>query len=61
MFYGLAEHTELVSKEGMRIPVDIIGSLIKDDSGNILGTVLIFEDIIERKRMGERLNCKNNE
>ncbi len=61
MFYGLAEHTELVSKEGMRMPVDIIGSLIKDDLGNILGTVMIFEDIIERKRMGERLNCKNNE
>jgi PAS domain S-box-containing protein len=59
MFYGLAEHTVLVAKEGMRVPVDIIGTLIKNDLGNIIGTVMIFEDIIERKRMEERLNYEN--
>lgn len=59
MFYGLAENTVLVSKEGMRVPVDIIGSLIRDDMGNIMGTVMIFDDIIERKRLGERLKNIN--
>jgi PAS domain S-box-containing protein len=48
MFYGLAEHTVLVTKEGMKIPVDIIGSTIKIDGTNIIGIVLIFYDIIGR-------------
>jgi PAS domain S-box-containing protein len=48
MFYGLADHTVLVTKEGMKIPVDIIGSTIKIDGNNIIGIVLIFYDIIGR-------------
>jgi PAS domain S-box-containing protein len=48
MFYGLADHTVLVTKEGMKIPVDIIGSTIKNDENNIIGIVLIFYDIIGR-------------
>lgn len=52
-FYGLADHTFLVSKEGAKIPVDIIGSSIKDDRDNIIGVVLIFYDIIERKRFDD--------
>jgi len=55
MFYGLAENTILIAREGTRLPVDIIGSLIKDDSGNIMGTVLVFYDIIQRKRTEEKL------
>ncbi len=41
-FYGLAEHTVLITKEGMKIPVDIIGSTVKDDRDSIIGIVLIF-------------------
>jgi len=55
LFYGLAENTVLVAREGTRIPIDIIGSLIKDDLGNIMGTVLVFDDIIERKHTEEKL------
>ncbi len=47
-FYGLAEHTVLISKEGARIPVDIIGTAIKNDRDGIIGVVLVFYDIIER-------------
>ncbi|HEY6586398.1 MAG TPA: response regulator [Candidatus Methanoperedens sp.] len=61
IFYGLAEHTVLISKEGMEVPVDVIGSLIKDNFGNIMGTVMIFEDIIERKRLEERIKKTNIE
>ena len=50
IFYGLADKTLLISKQGMKIPVDIIGSTIKDDGDSIIGIVLIFYDIIERKR-----------
>jgi len=54
-FYGLADHTILVTKEGIKIPVDIIGSTIKMDGDNIIGIVLIFCDIFERKRIYEVL------
>ena len=50
-FYGLADHTVLIAKDGVRIPVDIIGTAIKDDRDSIIGVVLIFYDIIERIRM----------
>ncbi len=53
IYYGLADNTFLVSKEGIKIPVDIIGSLIKDNRDNIIGTVLIFNDITERKKAEE--------
>lgn len=54
-FYGLADHTVLVAKEGTTIPVDIIGTSIKDDANNIIGVVLVFYDIIERLRIDETM------
>jgi PAS domain S-box-containing protein len=53
MFYGLAERTVLITKQGVRIPVDIIGSTIKTDGNSNIGIVLIFYDIIERNRIYE--------
>jgi PAS domain S-box-containing protein len=55
IFYGLTEHTMLVAKGGTKMPVDIIGSPIKDEKENIIGIVVIFYDIIERKRIEEIL------
>ncbi len=54
-FYGLADHTVLIAKEGARIPVDVIGTTIKDDKDGIIGVVLIFYDILERLRLDEPL------
>ena len=54
-FYGLIEHTVLVSRGGAKIPVDIIGSPIKDENENVIGVVVIFYDIIERQRTEEAL------
>jgi len=57
-FYGLADRTLLIAKEGARMPVDIIGSTIKDDRDNIIGVALIFYDIIERNKVYEmRQSC----
>jgi len=53
MFYGLAEHTVLITKEGMKRDVDIIGSTIKIDGNNIIGVVLIFYDITGRIKTDE--------
>lgn len=54
-FYGLADNTLLVTKEGLKIPVDIIGSIIKNDRNGINGVVLIFYDIVERQKINRTL------
>lgn len=53
MFYGLADQTVLITRHGVKIPVDIIGSTIKNEGNSIIGIVLIFYDIIERNRIYE--------
>ena len=53
MFYGLADRTLLITKQGIKMPVDIIGSTIKIDGSRIIGIVLIFYDITERNRIYE--------
>jgi PAS domain S-box-containing protein len=49
---GLANHTFLVSKNGTEICIDDSGAPIRDGSGNMIGVVLVFRDITER-RMSE--------
>jgi PAS domain S-box-containing protein len=46
---GLANHTVLISKTGTETPIDDSGAPIKDADGNIIGVVLVFRDITERK------------
>jgi PAS domain S-box-containing protein len=59
MFYGLADSTLLITKQGIKIPVDIIGSTIKIDGNRIIGIVLVFCDIIERNRIYEMQKTLN--
>jgi PAS domain S-box-containing protein len=49
---GLANHTFLVSKKGKEICIDDSGAPIHDSSGHMIGVVLVFRDITER-RMSE--------
>ncbi|MHA1377271.1 MAG: PAS domain S-box protein [Candidatus Helarchaeota archaeon] len=46
---GLANHTVLIAKNGLKIPIDDSAAPIKDEEGNIFGIILIFKDITERK------------
>ena len=46
---GLANHTLLIAKDGREVPIDDSGAPIKDNEGNIVGVVLVFRDITERK------------
>jgi PAS domain S-box-containing protein len=51
----LANHTLLIARDGTRVPIDDSAAPIRDDSGNLIGVVLVFRDITERKRTGEAL------
>ncbi|MGZ6416793.1 MAG: PAS domain S-box protein [Bacteroidia bacterium] len=50
----------MIAKEGTEIPVDIIGSTIKDDNHSVIGIALIFSDIIERKKTEEALRMSKH-
>ncbi len=52
---GLANHTILVRKDGTEVPIDDSGAPIRDYDGKIMGVVLIFRDITERKMAEEAL------
>ena len=52
---GLANHTILIAKDGMEVPIDDSGSPIKNDTGENYGVVLVFRDITERKQAEEAL------
>ncbi len=52
---GLATHTILITKDGKEVPIDDSGAPIRDEEGNIIGVVLVFRDITERKQLEEQL------
>jgi PAS domain S-box-containing protein len=49
---GLANHTFLIAKDGAEVCIDDSGAPIRDSSGKMIGIVLVFRDITER-RMSE--------
>lgn len=53
---GLANHTVLVARDGTERPIADSGAPIKNDDGTIVGIVLVFRDITDRKR-GERIEA----
>jgi len=46
---GLANHTLLVARDGAVRPIDDSGAPIRDTSGKILGVILVFRDVTERR------------
>jgi PAS domain S-box-containing protein len=52
---GVAESRVLISKNGTKIPIHDSATSIRDDKGTILGTVLVFRDITEQRRMEQEL------
>ncbi len=47
---GLANHTLLIARDGREMPIDDSAAPIRDSQGNLLGVVLVFRDITERRR-----------
>jgi PAS domain S-box-containing protein len=50
VIFGLANHTLLVTREGKEIPIDDSGAPIKDETGQLIGAVLVFREITERRK-----------
>jgi PAS domain S-box-containing protein len=46
---GLANHTILISRDGRRIPIDDSGAPVRLPNGEIIGIVVVFRDVTERK------------
>ncbi|HEX7087945.1 MAG TPA: PAS domain S-box protein [Vicinamibacterales bacterium] len=47
---GLANHTLLVARDGTERPIDDSGAPILNREGRIVGVVLVFRDVTERRR-----------
>ncbi|HMG23978.1 MAG TPA: PAS domain S-box protein, partial [Kofleriaceae bacterium] len=50
---GLANHTALITRDGVERPIADSGSPIRDGSGAVLGAVLVFRDVTEERRAEE--------
>jgi len=47
---GLANDTALVTKDGQEVPIEDSAAPIKDSAGNLIGVVLVFHDVTEKRR-----------
>jgi PAS domain S-box-containing protein len=47
---GLANHTVLLAKDGRHTPIEDSAAPIKDEHNRVLGVVLVFRDVTERRK-----------
>jgi signal transduction histidine kinase len=47
---GLANHTILTSKDGRKIPIDDTAAPIRNSQEEVVGGVIVFRDVIERRK-----------
>src|SRR5688572_12997186 len=47
---GLANHTVLIARDGTERPIDDSAAPMRDEGGTLIGVVLVFRDVSERKR-----------
>jgi PAS domain S-box-containing protein len=52
---GLANHTRLVTRSGAEVAIDDNGAPIRNQKNEIVGAVLVFRDITERKELEDHL------
>lgn len=56
---GLANHSVLIARDGKERPIEDSAAPIRDIGGNVVGSVLVFRDISEKKRDITRLKQAN--
>ena len=47
--FGLVNDTVLVAKNGRKVPIEDSAAPIKDSAGNMIGIVLVFHDVTEKR------------
>jgi PAS domain S-box-containing protein len=52
---GLANHTVLIARDGTERPIDDSAAPVRDKAGHVVGVVLVFRDVTERRRADEAL------
>jgi PAS domain S-box-containing protein len=52
---ALANHTALLAADGREIPIEDSAAPITDSEGHVLGVVLVFHDVTERRRSEDAL------
>jgi PAS domain S-box-containing protein len=52
---GLANHTVLIAKDGTERPIDDSAAPIRCNEGKVVGCVLVFRDISERRRLEQQI------
>jgi PAS domain S-box-containing protein len=55
---GLANHTILISRSGREIPIDDCAAPILGNEGELLGVVMVFHDIVERRKLELELSLR---
>lgn len=58
---GLANHTELIARDGRRMPIDDSGAPIRNENGDLVGAVLVFRDITERRAAERAVEASREE
>jgi PAS domain S-box-containing protein len=51
----LANHTALMTKDGREVPIEDSAAPIRDSAGNVIGVVLVFHDVTEKRRTQDAL------
>ncbi len=54
---GLANHTLLIRRDGIEVPIDDSGAPIRDAAGTLRGVVLVFRDILKSKQAQDELRA----
>ncbi len=52
---ALANHTVLIAKDGTRVPIEDSVAPIADDDGHLMGVVLVFRDVSEKREREREL------
>ncbi|MGH9646302.1 MAG: PAS domain S-box protein [Bryobacteraceae bacterium] len=58
---GLANHTILIARDGRERAIDDSAAPIRDDGGNIVGVVLVFRDVSEKRTAENQLEQQASE
>ncbi|GBG12525.1 diguanylate cyclase [Novimethylophilus kurashikiensis] len=53
--YGVGNHTLLLSRGGKEYAIEDSAAPIRDHDGNVLGVVLVFHDVSEKRKMTQRM------